>query len=291
MPVYPTRGVNISDADAAVGEVAAPKTFYSIAPPKKTGTMANVALDPTLNAYPAGYHAGAPSLTAVDADLVPADIRLGTTIFGVVGTMVQWVYDVLAEQNLVKLNIPVPSLVMTPVESHVGGGFTATPALSIPAPSLAIATAQPAVSAFGAGVAHNEDVGDTDETAQTNSAAVNDMDLLPAVAPATLDGFYFGMLALWDGLTINVGQAGIGTYTIAWKYWNGVAWAALTLTKNDTTNHFKTAGMCNLTFVRPGDWALTNIAALGNKYYIKAEGTLGTMTTQPKGTQAWGLTY
>jgi hypothetical protein len=40
--MYPPQGnaagVDVSDADAAVGEVLAPKTFYSVAAPRKTGT-------------------------------------------------------------------------------------------------------------------------------------------------------------------------------------------------------------------------------------------------------------
>ncbi len=288
-------GTDVSGADAAVGEVAAPKTFFSIAPPIKTGTMPTVALDPALNAYPAGYHAGAASLTAVDADLVQLNIKLGHTIFGVVGTMVSWIYYLQPSGGdgvLPGLSIPVPIIAPpTVAESHAGGGFTATPTLSVPAPTLAITAAQATIAAFDAGVAHNDDVGDTDETAQTNSAAINDMDLAPVLAPASGDGFYFGMNGKFDGLTINIGTAGTGTYTIAWKYWNGGAWVALTLTNNNSINHFKTTGLLNLAFIRPGDWAVINIAALGDKYYIKAEITMGTMTVKPLGTQAWALTY
>lgn len=81
--------MDVSDADAAVGDVKDPKTFYSVAAPRKTGTMPTVALDPALNAYPAGYHAGAASLTAVDADLAVGNIKSGVTIFGVLGTYTQ----------------------------------------------------------------------------------------------------------------------------------------------------------------------------------------------------------
>ncbi|MDP2873517.1 MAG: hypothetical protein Q8P31_13420 [Bacillota bacterium] len=92
MPVRPTvlnalTGVNVADADAAVANVLSPKTFYAVAAPKKTGTMPTVALAPASNAYPAGYHAGAASLTAVEPDLVAAKIQTGQTIFGVAGTL------------------------------------------------------------------------------------------------------------------------------------------------------------------------------------------------------------
>lgn len=134
MPVYPMRGTNITDATAVIGEVVAPKTFYAVAPPKKTGMMPTVALDPDLNAYPAGYHAGAASLTAVDADLIAANVKWTKTIFGVVGTMVQWMYDLI----MPLLSIPVPAIALAAVEDHSGGGFTATPSLSVPVPTIAL---------------------------------------------------------------------------------------------------------------------------------------------------------
>lgn len=82
------KGVNVADADAAVGDVKSPSTFYSVAAPKKTGTMPTVALDPANSNYPAGYHAGnAGGLEAVDPDLAVGNIKSGVTIFGKVGTL------------------------------------------------------------------------------------------------------------------------------------------------------------------------------------------------------------
>ena len=84
---YPAPGVNVSDAEALVTDVIDPKTFYSVAPPKKTGTMPTVALAPDSSAYPAGYHAGdVGGLPAVDVDLVAGNIKDGVTIFDVLGT-------------------------------------------------------------------------------------------------------------------------------------------------------------------------------------------------------------
>ncbi|GAJ10061.1 unnamed protein product, partial [marine sediment metagenome] len=79
------EGVDVSDANALVEEVKTGRTFYSVAAPRKTGTMPIVALDPAANDYPAGYHAGAASLTAIDAQLVTGSIKFGVTIFGVAG--------------------------------------------------------------------------------------------------------------------------------------------------------------------------------------------------------------
>jgi hypothetical protein len=80
-------GIDPADADVAVGEVKASKTFYAGTEPKKTGTMPTVALDSGSSAYPAGYHAGnVGGLPAIDADLVTGSIKSGVTIFNVAGS-------------------------------------------------------------------------------------------------------------------------------------------------------------------------------------------------------------
>ena len=81
-------GADVSDADAAVGEVLDPKTFYSVAPPRKTGTMPTVAITAANDDYPAGYHAGnVGGLDAIDPNLASANIKSGVTIFGFLGTL------------------------------------------------------------------------------------------------------------------------------------------------------------------------------------------------------------
>ncbi len=276
-------GVNISDANAAVHEVAAGKTFYSVAVPKKTGTMASVALDPALNAYPAGYHAGAPSLTDVDADLVPGNVRLGKTIFGVDGTLS---YPV-AWAKTIDVSTPMPLITGTPVVNGGGMGVTRGPNLGVLVPSIALVSVLSQSLALGGFVSHQQSPPiDTDETVQANNATVSDMDLMPNPATATGDGCYFGLATPYDWVLTNIGTAGAGTYTITWKYWNGASFAALTIIY-DETNSFKTAGMKRVHFVRPADWAVSTIAGIANLYWVKAEATMGTMTTQPKGTRAW----
>ncbi len=79
---------DVSDANALVGEVMNGRTFYAVGGARKTGTLATVTLNPAANAYPAGYHVGDASLTAVDGDLVAGNIADGVTIFGVLGTFV-----------------------------------------------------------------------------------------------------------------------------------------------------------------------------------------------------------
>jgi len=189
---------------------------------------------------------------------------------------------------LPSLAIPVPVISLVVAEDHSGGGHPVAPdALSIPLPIISVptlATASPI--AVGGGVAHNEDVGDVDETAETNSAAVNDMHLLPSPG-AILDGFYFGLSSVFDWVCLNIGTPGVGVWTITWKYWNGATWAALTIKNDETSNFRAAAGKRWLNFERPGDWALSTILGM-NLYWIKGEITSYTsMTTQPLGTQAW----
>ena len=252
-----------------------------------------VSLDPSSNAYPAGRHLGdGAGLSHVDTDLVAANIALGTTIFGVIGTMVSWVYDVMKRLGKGALTVPITTLQVSTTENHSGGAHNQSKAVAVPVPLLAMSPAQATSQPVDGAVAHEQTGAvDTDETTETNNATVDDMDLLPATGNSTGDGFYFGLASAWEGLVLNVSTPGVGNYTIAWKYWNGSAWVAIPLISFDTTNHFKTAGRVNLKFTPPIDWATTDIASIADLYWIKAEVTFTNMTTQPKGSQAWIQNY
>jgi len=91
------------------------------------------ALSPSSSAYPRGFHRGkAGGLPTVDADLIADNIKYGVMIFGILGTMVQWIYD-LHYPELAKLVVPdMPSLSVASVVDSSGGGHTATPTLTIP---------------------------------------------------------------------------------------------------------------------------------------------------------------
>lgn len=205
----------------------------------------------------------------------------------------QWV-DVpgaapLRETIVPTLTIPAPSISQVTEQHSSPPGKTATPSLTIPVPTI-VAPTMVTISpqAVGAGVAHDDDPpADTDETTQTNDATANDMHLLPSPG-AVGDGFYFGFSNPFDWLCLNIGTPGVGTWTITWKYWNGITWTALTL-KYDETNHFRAAAGKRWIQLagRPGDWATTTILTY-TLYFIKGEITSYTsMTTQPLGTQAW----
>ncbi|MFH1031138.1 MAG: hypothetical protein V1767_01005 [Chloroflexota bacterium] len=91
------------------------------------------ALSPTANVYPRGYHNGASTLTAVDADFIAANIKFGTTIFGVIGTMIGWLYEYVKS-----LSVPMPGIALALAEDHSGGGFTSNVSLSVPMPGIAV---------------------------------------------------------------------------------------------------------------------------------------------------------
>lgn len=121
-----------------------------------------------------------------------------------------------------------------------------------------------------------------DDTTDANSAAANDVPLMPA-AEAVNDAFYFGMDRTFTYIKINIGTAGVGN-TIAWEYWNGSAWVALTCT--DNTSGFTAAGTNTVTFTAPTNWAATTVNGQ-SAYWIRARVTAANFTTQPLATQIW----
>lgn len=81
-----SAGVDISPADAAVGEVMDGKFFFSVEEPIKEGTMPTQTLDPASENVPAGYYA-ATTLSAEDVDLDSENIKATITIFGFLGSI------------------------------------------------------------------------------------------------------------------------------------------------------------------------------------------------------------
>jgi len=126
----------------------------------------------------------------------------------------------------------------------------------------------------------------TDETTETKNSTVNDMTLLPTV-PAVNDAYYFGNDKTFDGVTVNIGISGAGTWTITWEYYNGSAWASLSGVTDGTTHFRAVAGSHNVTWTIPTDWQKTTVATI-KVYWVRARVSAYTsITTQPKGTQAF----
>ena len=117
----------------------------------------------------------------------------------------------------------------------------------------------------------------------------SDFTLLPAV-PAVNDAEYFGGPVRFDELTLAVGQAGVGVWTVTWEYWNGTAWTALSGVV-DGTSGFTESGVKTVSFTKPTDWYYcvvdsTDEGAIPG-YYIRARVSAYTsVTTQPLGSYA-----
>ena len=176
-----------------------------------------------------------------------------------------WLPGVLFLELFLFLTIPAPSVSMVAVKGD-GGGVTAAKSLTVSAPSVSKATATQSPGAVGGAIADDGGV-QTDETTEANNATENDMTLLPET-PEVNDAYYFGLSDPWDWLALNIGSAGVGTWTIVWEYYNGATWATLPFVY-DTSDGFHNAGFQSVTFQRPGDWATSTIL-LSNLYWIRA---------------------
>lgn len=124
---------------------------------------------------------------------------------------------------------------------------------------------------INAAVQHDEGGVDTDFTdAARESAGSNDVTLLPAV-PATDDAFYYGGIAKFAEVLVNITTVG-DTFVLAWEYWNG-AWTSLTVI--DNTSSYTSSGWSTITFAAPSDWSTTSFAGFGPFYYIRSRVTTG----------------
>jgi hypothetical protein len=127
----------------------------------------------------------------------------------------------------------------------------------------------------------------TDETVAAQNPAANDMHLLPAI-PALNDAYYFGHAKKFDVVWLNIGTQGDGVWTITWEYWNGAAWAALSGVVDNTNGFTTVAGLHDVSFTMPGDWATTDVGGVLGLYWIRGRvSSYTSVTTQPLGSQAW----
>jgi len=189
------------------------------------------------------------------------------------------------------LSIPTPTIELTATEDHSGGGQTQSETLTIPVPTISQTTSSTSSNACGGAVAHNEDVGDSDETAEANSPAANDMTLLQADG-ALQDWYALGYASKFDTICVNVGTAGADITLDTFQYSKGGGtWGTLT-TLHTGLNNWETSGKVWYTFARPDDWAVDTYAAIADMYWIKLKASaVGAGYSQPLGTQAWILVY
>jgi hypothetical protein len=142
-----------------------------------------------------------------------------------------------------------------------------------------------AVTAMAGALAYDAPVY-TDETAAANSAAANDMTLLPAV-PAVGDAYYFGSNGMFDILTVNVGQNGNWTGTYTWEYWDGDEWKQPSGLTDNSTGFTAGTGAYDITFTCPEDWQKTTVSG-STLYWLRFRVvTYSAIVTQPLGTQSW----
>ena len=136
----------------------------------------------------------------------------------------------------------------------------------------------------------------TDETADINNVAANDVPLLPA-APEENDATCFGNYDKFDKLTVDIGTQGVkapGDWSIVWEYWDGDSWEALTGVTDGTAEFTAAAGNHDVTFTVPSDWAEKEISITAGgsitAYWIRARvdaATTNPIGAQPLADQGW----
>jgi len=141
-------------------------------------------------------------------------------------------------------------------------------------------------TALDAAVMEDNGTSFTDETADANdSGGAGDVNLLPAT-PNTNDAFYFGSQYKFDTITIDITTSGGATTVLAWEYYNGSTWAAVTGLE-DGTDNFNNAYMDRVTYTLPSAWEKTTIdsGTYGPYYFIRARVT--TAGSQAVAEQIW----
>ncbi len=123
-----------------------------------------------------------------------------------------------------------------------------------------------------------------DETVAANSAAANDMTLMPAVE-TTDDLYYIGYRFPFQAISLILGTSGVGN-TIQWQYYNGASWVALPNVSDLTLGLTAAPATYAVNWTIPRDWAATTIN--GQKmYWIRIAITVAGFTTQPLGTRCY----
>lgn len=127
-------------------------------------------------------------------------------------------------------------------------------------------------------------VAKTDETASSTNATPNDMTLME-VSPAVGEAYHLGLHTPGRIVTLTVGTAGDGTWSITWEYWNGSAWAEF-VNVVDNTDGFTTSGTQTITWDMPIAWA-TSTENGTTAYWSRARvSAFSSIAAQPLGTRA-----
>jgi len=113
----------------------------------------------------------------------------------------------------------------------------------------------------------------TDYTSAVNSSTIAPF-IAFAATPAAADIIYVGSSNVFMGLDINLGTNGTGSPAITWEYYNGTAWASLTVTETDTDSSKLKAGG-KFTWSYPYGWSTTSVNSSSNYYWVRGRLTSG----------------
>lgn len=124
-----------------------------------------------------------------------------------------------------------------------------------------------------------------DETADANDAGAGDWAIF-AASEAVEDWMAIGQAVPFTSVTFSAagGTAGVdaGSLAIAYEFWDGAAWTALTGVSDGTTMFTAgaTAGQV-FSFTQPSTWAASVINGSDSLYFIRFRITAGSYSTDP----------
>jgi hypothetical protein len=138
-----------------------------------------------------------------------------------------------------------------------------------------------ALTGYPVGAAMQDDGGSyTDYTTEANEDTANDVVPFATGTVAAADRFCIGYAEKWGKCAISLTTAMVHTGAFTLKYWNGSAWSALTAT-DDTTGLEATAGLYEVEFTPPSDWAAVELDTEGEMYYIAFQADADISGTHP----------
>jgi hypothetical protein len=96
---------------------------------------------------------------------------------------------------------------------------------------------------------------------------------------ATTDGAYFGLTSRFTRVRLHFATPGVQAtaVTVAWEYYNGTAWTALSVLMDETAG-LTADGL--VTWTLPTNWATVSVNGL-TTYWVRLRFTAGTWTTNP----------
>lgn len=122
-------------------------------------------------------------------------------------------------------------------------------------------------------------------TVSARNATELDVALLP-ITPAVNDAHYFGCDNPCRIVSVDVGQEGIGDWTVNWEYFNGTAFTTAS-NVDDRTNAFQAAGLRTVSFDMPSDFATSTVTGSSvDAFWVRARVTsVSTSSQQAIGNQ------